>query len=81
MKIVDVSEFYSPTGGGVRNYVDQLREILLCLFDCHDRHIGASRQMLDSFYKSGRPNRACQAGGFRADQFWREFGWQLYCRP
>lgn len=23
MKIVDVSEFYSPTGGGVRNYVDQ----------------------------------------------------------
>ncbi|MDE2133790.1 MAG: glycosyltransferase [Alphaproteobacteria bacterium] len=23
MKIVDISEFYSPTGGGVRNYVDQ----------------------------------------------------------
>jgi len=23
VKIVDISEFYSPTGGGVRNYVDQ----------------------------------------------------------
>ena len=23
MKIVDISEFYSPTGGGVRNYVDE----------------------------------------------------------
>ncbi len=28
MRIVDVNEFYSPTGGGVRTYIDRKMSIL-----------------------------------------------------